>query len=94
LVVATHSATDPPDQGWFTKCFHDGGGLSVKLYGVYAIETGGWSIIYQWKDYAGHTGTGGLGFWSMLAPGSATSSSGFDGAPSIAEITEITLLQG
>ncbi len=92
--VATHSATDPAGQGWFAPCFHTGGAHSVKLYGVYAIESAGWTVIYQWQDYAGNTGTAGLGFWSMLAPGSADSGHGFGGAPSIALITDITILQG
>jgi hypothetical protein len=94
LWVATHSATDPANRGWFAPCFTEGGSHQVKLYGVYAIESGGWNVIYQWQDYAGHTGTGSLGYWSMLAPGSAGSDDGFDGAPSIALITDLVLYSG
>jgi hypothetical protein len=84
--IATHANGA---ETWYTLCFHAGETIPVHLYGVYAIETGGWNLIYYWQDYNNNTGQSSLGYWSLLAPGSATSSHGFGPDLSIAAITEL-----
>ncbi len=89
--VATHANGSTT---YYALCFTAPGTHSVRLYGVYAIETGSWNVSYNWEDYNGNTGTGSAGFRSMIAPGSAVASHGFGAGTSINVITSIALYQG
>ncbi len=79
-----------PGSFYYTDCFDIYSNSSVKLYGVYAIETGDYTLSFNWQDYNGATHSSAIEPYTLLAAGNA-SSGGFAGASSIALITSIRL---
>lgn len=82
-------ATNVPGQAYFADCF-DRSLNPIQLYGVYAIETGDYTLTFGWTDYNNGTHISTIAPFTLLAAGNA-GSNGFANASSIAAITWITL---
>jgi hypothetical protein len=90
--IATNTSSASP---YYALCYITLGTYSVRLYGVYAIETGDFTVSFTWLDYHNQLHTSSLGYGvpgTLLAAGNAGGGSGgFAGSDRIAVITSITL---
>jgi 5-hydroxyisourate hydrolase-like protein (transthyretin family) len=87
IYIATHESGAAE---YYVDCFSATGTHSVGLYGVYALETGAYTLKFTWKDYNGGTHTSTKASSTFLAAGNA-GPDGFMGYESMAKITSITI---